>query len=143
MTATPWRRVVPMGVGATFLLVAVVVWVAVATGPVRGSVRVYTELIAAANRQDIAMARRLCSERYLKTHDLHLAEEGGIVGLPRGIHKNFASWREGRNVRLCPTNRVGPVYQFVPTAEGWRFDGPIGLLRGRGEFVPMSDMTDR
>ena len=63
------------------------------------------------------------------------AHEGGIVGLPRNIHKNFQAWRQGPNVWLCPTNRVGPVYQFVRESGSWRFDGPVGILRGRGEFV--------
>ena len=44
--------------------------------------------------------------------------------------------------RCDPTNRVGPLYQFVFEAGAWRFDGPVGLLRGRGEVVPLADLTD-
>ena len=142
MTEGPSRRVVGLCVGGAVLALGVVAAAAIQTAPVRGSVRAYTELIAAANRQDVGAASGLCSSRYLATHDLRPADEGGVVGLPRNIHKNFTAWRDGGNVLLCPTNRVGPVYQFVPTPEGWRFDGPVGLVRGRGEFVRMSDMTD-
>ena len=142
MTDGPSRRAVALSVGGAALAIGLVATAAVTTAPVRGSVRAYTDLIAAANRQDVVAARALCSYRYLASHDLRPADEGGIVGLPRNIHKNFTSWRDGPNVLLCPTNRVGPVYQFVPTPGGWRFDGPVGLIRGRGEFVRMADMTD-
>ena len=111
----------------------------VRTAPVRGAVRAFTELIAAANRQDVAAARRLCSARYLRTHDPAPAVEGGLVGLPRNIHPNFRAWRRGDAVWLCPTNRVGPVFQFVVEGHSWRFDGPVGLLRGPGRFVPMTE----
>jgi hypothetical protein len=107
---------------------------------VRESVRVYTELIAAANRQDVEAAGRLCSARYLAGHPLRPARSGGLVGFPRNIpHQNFQAWREGPNVWICPTNRVGPVYQFVHERGGWRFDGPVGILRGRGQFVAMPE----
>jgi hypothetical protein len=116
-------------------LAGVVVW----TAPVRGSVRSYTELLSAANTQDVDAARRLCSARYVATHSLTPSPEGGIVGLPRNIHKNFQAWREGPNVWLCPTNRVGPIYQFVHESGSWRFDGPVGILRGRGQVVRLPD----
>jgi hypothetical protein len=116
-------------------LAGVVVW----TAPVRGSVRSYTELLSAANTQDVDAARRLCSARYVATHPLVASPEGGIVGLPRNIHKNFQAWREGPNVWLCPTNRVGPIYQFVHESGSWRFDGPVGILRGRGQVVRLPD----
>ena len=87
-------------------------------------------------------ARSLCSTRYLKTHPLAVAAEGGLVGIPRNINKNFKAWREGPNVWICPTNRIGPVYQFVFEDGGWRFDGPVGILRPWGEMVPMSDLPE-
>ncbi len=114
----------------------------IATRPVRRSVAAYTALIAAANRQDMEAVAEHCSSRYLRAHPLRPAREGGVVGLPRNIHKNFRAWRHGAAVWLCPTDRVGPLYQFVLERGDWRFDGPIGLLRGRGEIVPYSDLTD-
>jgi hypothetical protein len=108
----------------------------VRTGPVRGAVRSLTLLVEAANRGDLDGAARLCSSRYLERHPLELAEEAGIRGLPRSIHKNFTAWRQDQNVWICPTNRVGPVYQFQFVGERWRFDGLVGeLLPGR-EFQP-------
>lgn len=141
---TPWRPVA-LGVAITGALVAALIGVVTYTLPVRRSVSAYTELLGAANRRDLtneqrlALARRLCSARYLRTHALKVAPEGGLVGIPRNIHKNFQAWRQGPNVWICPTNRIGPVYQFVPEGKGWRFDGPVGVLRPRGEFVPSAD----
>jgi hypothetical protein len=136
------RRSVVLGLVVVAAFVAGLATMAIWTRPVRRSVAAYSELISIANRPDLApvdrlqQASRLCSKGYLRTHRLVLAEEGGIVGLPRSIHKNFQAWREGPNVWLCPTNRVGPVYQFVPEGDDWRFDGPVGVLRARGVFVP-------
>jgi hypothetical protein len=133
-------------VGATVaVLISVVVLIAAElawTRPVRAAVRTYSELIAAGNLNDLARARALCSSRYLETHSLRLADEGGLEGLPRNIHTNFQAWREGPNVWLCPTNRVGPIYQFVPEAGDWKFDGPVGLLQARGEIVRMPEVLD-
>ena len=109
------------------------------TAPVREAVRCYTELISAANRRDLAAARALCTTNYLATHDLKLAKEGGMIGLPRNIHKNFQAWGEGRDVWLCPTNRVGPVFRFVRESGGWKFDGVIGQLMPGGRVVPMEE----
>jgi hypothetical protein len=116
--------------------------IALWTRPVRRAVAAYTELVVAANGGDFDAARRLCSARYLATHDLVAASGGGVVGLPRSIHPNFQAWRNGADVWLCPTNRVGPVYQFVNEGGEWRFDGPVGILRGRGEFIPLSESDD-
>jgi hypothetical protein len=129
-----------IGAGAVAAAVAAVAGLAVWTAPVRESVRAYTELIVAANRQDVDAAGRLCTARYLASHPLRLSAEGGLVGFPRNIpHQNFQAWRRGPDVLICPTNRVGPVYRFVHEAVGWRFDGPAGVLRGRGQFVPMPE----
>ncbi|MFO0910358.1 MAG: hypothetical protein U0794_18770 [Isosphaeraceae bacterium] len=128
-------------VGTAVVLIAVGLvgaW-AWTTAPIRGVVRVYVALLAAANRQDAEAARSLCTTRYAAIHPLKPAPDGGLVGLPRNIHKNFRAWREGEAVWLCPTNRVGPVYQFVEERGSWRFDGVVGLLRGRGEFVRMPE----
>ena len=126
--AISWRRWAIGLAIAVGLIAAVAAW-AVWTKPVRQSVTAFTELLGAANRQDIDAARRLCSDRYLNTHDLQPAAEGGIVGLPRNIHKNFQAWSHDGDVWLCPTNREGPVYQFVFEQGTWKFDGPIGLLK--------------
>jgi hypothetical protein len=128
-----------IGVGVTVSLLAALASFAIWTAPERDSLRTYTELITAANLEDVATARSLCSAHYLQTHDLRAAPDGGLVGLPRGIHKNFQVWRAGAEVRLCPMNRIGPVYRFVRESAGWKFDGPIGILRGRGEFVPIAE----
>jgi hypothetical protein len=61
------------------------------------------------------------------------------VNLPRNIHKNFKVWRSEPNVWLCPTNRGGPVYQFVKEGDDWRFDGPVGLLHYNGVVEPLED----
>jgi hypothetical protein len=140
---TPSTRRAWIVVGAlAVLVVATLSAEIVATRPVRGAVTAYTALLSAANRQDLDALRRLCTDRYLQAHPLKLAREGGVVGLPRNIHKNFQAWRQGPNVWICPTNRVGPLYQFVFEAGAWRFDGPIGLLRSRGVVVPLTDLPD-
>lgn len=140
MTEVPkvGRRVVWIALGLVTAVVAVgfeIAW----TSPVREAVRCYTELISAANRRDLDAARALCTEQYQATHDLKLAREGGMIGLPRNIHKNFQAWREGRDVWLCPTNRVGPVFRFVNDAGRWKFDGVIGQLMPGGRVVPMEE----
>jgi hypothetical protein len=110
--------------------------------PVRGGVRTFALLIETANRGDVAAAARLCSSRYLAQHPLERASEGGLLGLPRAIDKNFSAWLQGPNVWICPTNRVGPVFQLVPDGPVWLFDGLVGeLLPGR-EFVPADSEPD-
>jgi hypothetical protein len=132
----------------TLILLAGLAFEILATRAVRGALRTCAELFTIANRPDLdaserlAAARMLCSTRYLQTHNLALADEGGIIGIPRNIHKNFQAWREGPNVWICPTNRIGPVYQFVLEGGDWRFDGPVGILLPRGEFVPTSDLPE-
>ncbi len=116
----------------TAALIGVVFFEVVHTGAVRGTVQAYTRLIAAANRQDMEAVRRLCSARYLRTHALGPAAEGGVMNLPRNIDPHFQAWRHGAAVWLCPTNRVGPVFQFVFEEGGWKFDGPVGSS-GRGD----------
>jgi hypothetical protein len=131
-----------IGLTIALALAGIVAATAIRTRPVRLAVAAYTELLGAANRGDLGAARRLCSARYLQAHRLAPASEGGIVGLPRNIHTNFQAWRQGPHIWICPTNRVGPVYQFVHERGAWRFDGPVGLLRGRGEFLPFADLTE-
>lgn len=113
-----------------------------ATRPVREALTAYTALLDAANRQDLDAVGRLCTRRYLEGHPPSPAREGGVVGLPRNIHKNFRAWRHGPHVWVCPTNRVGPLYQFAFEAGAWRFDGPVGILRPRGEVIPQADLPD-
>jgi hypothetical protein len=118
------------------------------TRPVRGAMRTCSAIFTIANRPDLTdterleAARSLCSTRYLQTHPLALAAEGGLSGFPRNINKNFKAWREGPNVWICPTNRVGPVYQFVFENGDWRFDGPVAILRPWGEIVRTSELPD-
>src|SRR5690349_5645268 len=102
----PGWRTPALIVGTVVLCVAAGLLVEVMwTRPERESVRTFSELISAANTQDMDHARTLCSARYLSTHTLRPSPEGGIVGLPRNIHKNFQVWRRGEDVWLCPTNR--------------------------------------
>ena len=140
MTRPPARLVLLILLPA--LLIGALALEIARTAPVRGAVRSYTNLIAAANRQDRAAARSLCSARYLSTNALAPAPSGGLVGLPRGIHKNFRAWREGDSILLCPTNRVGPVYRFVSEAGAWKFDGPVGLL-GHDGLIESSGLFSR
>jgi hypothetical protein len=140
----PRRRVrawIAAGVFAVLLAAALAAEI-ITTRPVRRAVTAYTALIGAANRQDLDAIRRLCTARYLRAHSPIPARGGGVVGLPRNIHKNFRAWRHGPDVWLCPTNRIGPLYRFVLEAGSWRFDGPVGILRARGEVVPYSDLMD-
>ncbi len=119
----------------------------VATAPVRGAVRTCSELMTIANRPDLSdsdrieAARARCSRRYLSTHRLGVGRGGeGLVGFPRNLSKNFQAWREGADVWICPTNRIGPIYRFVFEERAWRFDGPVGLLRPHGEIIPAEDL---
>ncbi len=127
---------------------AALVYEIISTRSVREAVRVYFELVSAGNRADLseaerlAAARRLCSSRYLSMRSLSLGPEGGIGGLPRTINKNFQAWLEGPNVWLCPTNRIGPVYQFVNEDGQWRFDGLVAILRPRGQIIRTTEMPD-
>ena len=113
-------------------MIGLLVFEVISTAPVRNAVNTYTELITAANHADLAAAARLCTQRYVRTHPLRAAPEGGLVGIPRNINKNFQAWRQGRDVLFCPSNRVGPVYRFVREAGRWKFDGPIGILQPGG-----------
>jgi hypothetical protein len=137
-----------LAIAIALLVLAGVAFEVVTTRPVRGAMGTCSQLFTIANRPDLgaderlSAARSLCSARYLQAHPLALAAEGGIVGMPRNINKNFKAWREGPHVWICPTNRVGPVYQFVFENGGWRFDGPIAILRPWGEIVRSSDLPD-
>ena len=141
---TPSRRPAGLAIATgVFLLAALVVGDYLLTAPVRGGVRTFTLLLAAGNRGDLAAARQLCTPSYLARHPLELAEEGGLRGLPRSLDRNFSAWRQGSSVWLCPTPRVGPVFQLVPGTTGWLFEGLVGeLLPGR-EFVPVDPELDQ
>jgi hypothetical protein len=131
-----------------FLLAAGIGYEAISTRPARQAIRVYTELITVGNRPDfsdtqrLGEARRLCSARFLATGRLATGPEGGIAGLPRTINKNFQAWRHGDDVWICPTNRVGPVYQFVRENGDGRYDGLVAILRPRGEIVRASELPE-
>jgi hypothetical protein len=132
----------------TIVLAAGLALEIVATRPVRGAMRTLSEIFTIANRPDLTeeerlnAARSLCTARYLKEHPLAVAAEGGIIGFPRNINKNFKAWREGPHVWICPTNRIGPVYRFVFENNAWRFDGPVAILRPWGEIVRTSELPD-
>ena len=108
----------------------------------RGGMATFSALLAYANAGDLDAVRSLCSRRYLGSHRVELSPEGGVVGLPRNIHRNFQVWREGGEVRLCPTDRVGPVYRFVFEGGSWKFDGLAGLLRPGGRVDREAEVDD-
>jgi hypothetical protein len=148
---TTRTRSILISAAIVLLLGAGLAYEIVSTRPVREAVRTYYELVSLGNQpalseagraQAVEAARKLCSSRYLATGSLSLGPEGGIAGLPRTISKNFQAWRQGRNVWICPTNRIGPVYQFVEEEGRWRFDGLVAILRPRGEIVPASEMPE-
>jgi hypothetical protein len=144
------RKILLVAVAAT-LLVAGLGYEILATRPVRGALRTFSDQVAIGNRLDLpqntrlALARALCSSQYLSRRPLALGAEGGIVGLPRAIDKNFEAWREGPNVWICPTKRTNtlrPVYQFIREDGTWRFDGPVAILRPWGEVVRTTEMPE-
>ncbi|ADV60823.1 hypothetical protein Isop_0226 [Isosphaera pallida ATCC 43644] len=125
--------------GLIVLLAATWVW----TAPARRTMRVFTLLLNAANREAVEEVRQLCSERWLATHSLEVAPEGGLKNFPRNIHKNFQVWSEGDVVLVRPTNRgrLEPVYRFVHERGDWKFDGLAGLMTADGQLVS-PDSTD-
>jgi hypothetical protein len=139
-------RIALIIVTVTVLLLGGLAFEIVTTQPVRGAVRTCSELFTIANRPDLEdserldAARLLCSKRYLEEHPLEVAPEGGLVNMPRNLNKNFKAWREGKNVLLCTSNRIGAVYRFVYEEGRWRFDGLVGILRSSGEIVRASDL---
>ncbi len=150
MTESHASRFRPFAIGIAVALgvIAILVGEILYTRPVRQAVYAYTRLLEAANRggltaeERIKAARGLCSSHYLQTHQMRVAPEGGLVGIPRNIHKNYQAWRQGPNIWICPTNRVGPIYQFVHEGGAWKFDGPVGLLRPHWEVVPYIETPD-
>lgn len=141
-------RNIAVGAACVAAVAAALAYEVVATRPVREAVRAYSELVTVANRPDLSKADRLeaarpyFSARYLASHALETAAEGGIVGLPRYINKNFQAWREGPAVWLCPSNRIGPVYQLVKEQGRWKFDGLVGILRSRNVLVPADELPE-
>jgi hypothetical protein len=127
--------------GSAAAVLCVLVWLAFSTQETRAGVTAYTRLTVAVNAQDIESVRSLCTNRYLQTHKLRAAASGGMVGFPRFIHKNFQAWREGEAIWLCPTNRIGPIYQFLKEDGVWKFDGLIGLLRSGNQIIVMSEKS--
>ena len=132
-------------VGLAILGVLALAWpawsVARSLWTTRQAVACYTRLIQAANVQDLTAVRAECSARYLRSHTIEASVGGGVLNLPRNIHRNFRAWEEGAEVWLCPTDRQGPVYRFVPETGRYRFDGPVGLLRG-GEILPIDILSE-
>lgn len=106
------------------------------TRPVRESMGTLYRLIAAANRQDLEALQELCTGRYLASHPLRPAPEGGMIGIPGLIAPNFQAWREGDTVLVCTASRVGPVFRLARERGEWKFDGPAGYLDRSGRVVP-------
>jgi hypothetical protein len=139
-------RIALFVVAITVVLLGGLAFEIVTTQPVRGAIRTCSELFTIANRPDLAdrerldAARLLCSKRYLEEHPLKVAAEGGLVNIPRNLNKNFKAWREGPDVLICTSNRIGPVYRFVYEEARWRFDGLVGLLLSSGAIVRTSEL---
>lgn len=131
------RQRIGVGLGIAALIVGLIAVEAAWTRSVRGAVRSFAGLITAANDGNLEAAEALCTRAYRQREPLRLADEGGIVGLPRNVNKNFQAWRQGSQVWICPTNRVGPVYRFIYEDDAWKFDGPIGLLMPDGHVEPL------
>jgi len=143
------HRNILIGAACVAVLAGGLLYEAVATRPVRRAVRAYFELISIANRPDLddesraRAARPFFSDRLLADHPIQAAPEGGLVGLPRSISKNFQAWRQEGDVWICPTNRVGFVYRMTEDADGrWRYDGLVGLLQSRNVLVPISEAVE-
>ena len=94
----------------------------------------FVKLVGAGNAQDLDAARSLCTSGYQARNPLEVSRGGGIVGLPRNIHRNYQVWREREDIYICPTDRVGPIYRIVKESGTWKFDGPVGILRPGGRF---------
>jgi hypothetical protein len=141
-------RIALIAFAVTVILLGGLAFEIITTQPVRGALRTCSELFTIANRPDLVeserldAARLLCTKRYLKEHPLKVAPEGGLANLPRNLNKNFKTWREGQNVLICTSNRIGPVYRFVYEEGRWRFDGLVGILRAWGEIVRTSELPD-
>ncbi len=145
---SPRLRAALGGVATLGTIAGVLYYEIVSTRPVRDAVHTCTQLLSLANRTDLEAderlqrARPLCTTHYLQTHPLAAAREGGFVGLPRNMHKNFKAWRQGDGVWISPLDRVGPVYQFLREDGRWRFDGPVGIIDRDGQFVPSEILVD-
>lgn len=126
-------------VAASGLAFSMLIWLALSTRETRAAIQAYTRLTAAVNAQDLNLVKGLCTQRFVDTHRLKAAPEGGLVGFPRFIHKNFQAWREGQAVWVCPTNRVGPIYQFIQEAGVWKYDGLVGLLRSGHQIMVLPE----
>jgi hypothetical protein len=137
------------------LLVSGLAFEIVTTQPVRGAMRTCAELFAIANQLErvdpmrpeersrlLAEASERCSARFRRSNPLVAAPEGGLVGIPRFIHKNFKAWRQGSNVWVCPRDRFGLVYQFIFEDGRWRFDGLVGELRPGGQMVRSTESVE-
>lgn len=121
-----------MIVGSIFVAVILgIAWTSLRTAPVRGSLGTLSRIIVAADQEDDETLRLLCTQRYLHEGGLRRAAEGGLIGFPRTIDRNFQAWTESESVLICPTGRTGPVYRFIEEGNRWRFDGIAGVL-GRG-----------
>jgi hypothetical protein len=137
-------RTYVLGVVVVSAVLAALAFAIARTSPVRGAIQSYMRLVAASNRGDVETVRALCTERYLARTRLDPAGERVLEGIPQGISQNFQGWEEDGAVLFCPSDRVGPVYRLVRAGDAWKFDGPVGLLRGDGrvERVPEAAPVD-
>ncbi len=115
------RRVI--AVVGVLLLGAFILVEAIRTAPIRASVTTLSRLVAASNRGDLEAVELLCSESILRAGVIRAAPEGGMIGLPRTIDKNFRAWKQGSVVLIRPTGRGGLAYRFISEADRWVFDG--------------------
>lgn len=135
MKISPPHLRITIAVAAVSVVAALAGLEAWRTAPVRQSMRCLSALVGAANRGDLSSARVLCSDRFLSEDGLEAAPHGGVVGLPRSIHRDFRTWRSGDDVLVSPLGEEGIVYRFVRSENGWKYDGAAGFLRG-GQLLP-------
>ncbi len=137
MTERTRGRIVAVSIATALLLLApLAIREARALWATRQALACYTRLIAAAAGQDLPTVRRLCTRRFAAERGLQPAPGGGVTGIPQAIRRRYRIWLEpgGREVRLCPLDRYGPVYRFVREDGTWVFDGLAGELTPDGRF---------
>ena len=138
------------------ILLAGLVFEVVTTQPVRGAMRTCSELFTIANRLELTEPDAARATRAM----LGGARRALLGSLPshrirwpwppKGESSAFRATstrtskrgEKDRTSGSVPTNRIGPVYQFVFEDGRWRFDGLVAILGPWGEIVRTQDLTN-